>query len=285
MIRSTRRLLLAATLFAVSLSPARASLPAGWTDADIGSPHNAGSASYNSSTGTFTVTGSGSEIYGMSDQFNYCYQQFTGNFTFIARITGNSGTDVNGGAADGIMLRESLSASSREEEIFVQPNGPHVFVQTRQTDGGSTVRYGQGTGTVYPTWMKMERDGDQVALYYSTDGVTYYAASSQTLFNLNATVYVGLTVTARNSAPDAINTVTYDTVSLSSLKLPVVTSWFGNSFPTDNHFVQLRGEALAVQSIQRRVVCQWIGRSGGDRVLRHHRQPDRHRLELPLQWQ
>lgn len=243
-----RALLPAIALLLLSLASAPASLPTGWADADIGSPHNAGSATYDTPTGTFTVTGSGSEIYGTSDQFNYTYQSFTGNFTFVARITGNSGTDVNYGAADGIMVRESLAADSREEEVFVQPGGPHLFTQTRQSDGGSTSRVG-AAAAAYPTWLKMERYGDQIALYYSLDGVTWFAAPSQTLYNLSATLYVGLAVTARNSAADAINTVTFDTVSLGALNLTTQTSWLGNTYATPNQFVQFRGEALAVNPV------------------------------------
>jgi Fn3 associated len=60
------------------------SLPTGWSDLDIGSPGIAGSASY--SSGTFTVKGSGADIYGSSDQFNYVSQSVNGNLTITARV-------------------------------------------------------------------------------------------------------------------------------------------------------------------------------------------------------
>ena len=60
-------------------------LPAPKTDADIGSPTLAGSAAY--SSGVYTVQGSGADIYGTSDQFNFVSQPLTGNQTLIARVT------------------------------------------------------------------------------------------------------------------------------------------------------------------------------------------------------
>ena len=61
-------LALISILLAISQS-ASASLPAGWSDADIGSPALAGSASYDN--GLWTVTGGGSDIWNTADQFNF----------------------------------------------------------------------------------------------------------------------------------------------------------------------------------------------------------------------
>src|SRR5439155_7789207 len=52
---------------------------------DIGSPALAGSASYNG--GTYTVAGSGSDIWSASDQFRYVYEPLTGDGTITARVT------------------------------------------------------------------------------------------------------------------------------------------------------------------------------------------------------
>src|SRR5579871_5087598 len=87
--------------------PARAQLPTGWTDQDIGTCKIAGSATYNSSTETFTVNGSGTNFNSNNDSLNYCYQTYTGNFTIIARITSNTG------GYSGLMVRESLAPTAR----------------------------------------------------------------------------------------------------------------------------------------------------------------------------
>jgi hypothetical protein len=84
---------------------ARAALPAGWTSEDIGSPALAGSASY--TNGLWTVAGGGADIWGASDQFNFCSNSLTGDGMIIARVLSQSGTDAF--AQTGVMIRNAVS--------------------------------------------------------------------------------------------------------------------------------------------------------------------------------
>ena len=86
-----------------------ASLPAGWTDADIGGPSPAGAASCTSNV--YTLTGGGTDIVGTSDQFNYASQTLPGNGTIIAQVT--SQTNSNGWAKAAIMIRSSSAAGEQ----------------------------------------------------------------------------------------------------------------------------------------------------------------------------
>src|SRR5262249_54513736 len=52
-------------------------LPPGWSDLDVGTTGVAGSATF--SGGTFTVRGSGEDIWDSADGFNYLFQSSTGN--------------------------------------------------------------------------------------------------------------------------------------------------------------------------------------------------------------
>src|SRR4029077_19378532 len=79
------------------------SLPSGQTDTDIGGPSPAGTASY--SSGVYTVTGGGANIYGTSDQYNYVHQSGAGDETLIARVTGLSGSNLNAYAKAGVEFR------------------------------------------------------------------------------------------------------------------------------------------------------------------------------------
>ena len=77
-----------------TVTSAGSSLPVPWSDSDVGSPAVAGSASY--SGGVFTVNGSGADVWGSTDQFNYVSQPLTGGFTITARVTSQSNTDPVG---------------------------------------------------------------------------------------------------------------------------------------------------------------------------------------------
>jgi hypothetical protein len=72
-------------LTASAMRPVQAALPSGWTDADIGSPGAAGSATVDSN-GVWTIMGSGGDIEGTSDSFNFAYQKVTGDATVTAHF-------------------------------------------------------------------------------------------------------------------------------------------------------------------------------------------------------
>src|SRR5207245_11700695 len=57
--------------------PPPGSLPSPWVDQDIGAVGAAGSASF--ANGAFSVTGSGSDIWGAADSFNFMSQSIAGN--------------------------------------------------------------------------------------------------------------------------------------------------------------------------------------------------------------
>src|SRR5258708_3841957 len=81
---------LTATLLgsASAVRPAQANppaLPSGWTDADIGSPGATGSATVDAN-GVWTIMGSGGDIEGTSDSFNFAYQKVIGDATITAHF-------------------------------------------------------------------------------------------------------------------------------------------------------------------------------------------------------
>ena len=68
------------------------SLPAPQQDADVGAPALAGSATFNQ--GTYTIVGSGNDIWNQADQFNYVYQQVTGDIDVSARVGSLQGSNA-----------------------------------------------------------------------------------------------------------------------------------------------------------------------------------------------
>ena len=72
------------TSSATTLPASTGSLPSPWTHQDIGGPAIAGSATH--ANGTFTVTGSGSDIWNTSDQFQFVEQAVQGDGTILGRL-------------------------------------------------------------------------------------------------------------------------------------------------------------------------------------------------------
>jgi hypothetical protein len=75
---------------------------------DVGDPAIKGSAEF--SGGQYRITGSGANIWGKQDQFQYVWREMTGNFTVSAtmRFVGE-GADHR---KAGIMVRQSVDADS-----------------------------------------------------------------------------------------------------------------------------------------------------------------------------
>jgi glucose/arabinose dehydrogenase len=184
-----------------------ADLPAGWSDADIGSPGMAGSAGY--TNGTWTVGGGGADIWNAADQFNYAYTTVNGDGTIIARVTTLQNTDAGGWSKAGIMFRNDSTAGSANVSI-VQSWSHGVSFQWRSTAGGGS-SFTAISGINPPVWLKLVRSNATFTGSYSTDGGTWTQVSSQSV-TMNNTVLAGLDVTAHNNA--ALNTATYTNVSV-----------------------------------------------------------------------
>jgi regulation of enolase protein 1 (concanavalin A-like superfamily) len=194
------------TTISLTVNPST-SLPAGWTDADIGAVGLAGSASYNN--GTFTVSGSGADIWTAADQFNYVYQSVSNDMTIIARVVSESGTASY--AKAGVMIRETLATNSVEASVLVTPtNG--VAMEVRSTTGAASINVAGWVRSISPPqWVKLVRSGSTFTSYYSADGSTWTQLTS-TNVTMNSSATAGLAVSSHDNT--SLNTATFDNVNI-----------------------------------------------------------------------
>ncbi len=187
--------------------PSGSSLPSPWQNRDIGSVGLAGSSTY--SSGIYSVTGSGSDIWSTVDSFQCAYQAMSGNGQVVARVTSLQNTHSY--AKAGVMLRESLTANSPHVLLDVLPDG-RVELLSRSAAGGSTVSLAPGVTQARPAWLRLVRSGTTVTAAVSADGATWRTVGSVTM---GTAAYVGLAVTSHNTGTR--NTATFDNVSVSAL--------------------------------------------------------------------
>jgi hypothetical protein len=192
----------------VSATPSSSSLPPGWLDADIGSPAQAGSASY--AGGTWTVRGSGANgIWDPADQFNFASELLTGDGTIIAKITSfNSGET-------GIMFRDSTAGSAAYADMEYWTGNNHVIFQRRATNGGTTSVTASASSLPLPSastplWLKLVRAGSTFTGSYSSDGTTWTQLGTASVTMQN-TARVGLAVTSDTSS---LTTGTFSSLSV-----------------------------------------------------------------------
>jgi regulation of enolase protein 1 (concanavalin A-like superfamily) len=183
------------------------SLPAGWSDSDIGAPSRSGSASY--ASGVYTVYGSGNDIWNTADQFHFVYRTLTADGTIIARVASQQSTDL--WAKAGVMMRQSLDAGSPYAFVMATP-GNGVDFQWRPTqDAGSTWGGNVGVYAVAPYWVKLTRAGSTFTASASSDGQNWSPLGS-IVIPMSTQIYVGLAVCAHNGG--ALNGSTFDHLSV-----------------------------------------------------------------------
>ena len=184
-------------------------LPAPWTDADIGDVGIAGSASYTAPT--FTVNGAGADVWGTADALNYVYQPLSGDGSIVARVA--TVQNVAAWTKAGVMIRGSLSAGSAQAFMLVS-SGKGLAFQRRLTDGGASTST-PGSLSVAPRWVKLTRAGNTITAFESADGTpSSWTQIASNTFSMPASVLVGLGVSSHVRGVNA--TATFDNVSVTT---------------------------------------------------------------------
>ena len=149
------------------------------------------------SVGTYTMTGSGVDISGTSDQFHYAFKTLSGPGLIIAKV--ESLENTNNWAKAGAMIRETLDADSVYAAIVVTPAQGVAFQNRTITGEASTTK--TIADVTAPQWVKIERDAtSNFTVSYSADGFTWVAAGVPMNIPMGANVYIGLALTSHNTS-------------------------------------------------------------------------------------
>jgi hypothetical protein len=250
--------------FEITLASAQSTLPTGWSQGDVGTVGASGNGSY--ATGSFTIAGSGTQIFGSADSFHFVYQLLSGNGTLVARLASAQGAPAGGtpylGPYVGVMIRESLNANSTHAYTVYRPNF-HIQTIWRTNTGGGTSSQDSSISNAAPYWLKIVRSGSTFSSYASPDGITWTQVGSSHTITMATNVYIGLAVSS--SANTTLETATFNNVSVSSAAsaAPVIGSIWpttglpgydvlvsGSGFGTSqgNSLLLLNGTQLAINS-------------------------------------
>ncbi len=175
-----------------------------------------GSFSYDSGTGTYTVQGAGNDIWNTADQFYYVYRELTGDGTFTTRAVSVPTTD--GWSKAGVMIRQSLDAGS-PYALVAQTRDNNASLQWRDTLNGGAAWSGTSYDGAAPTWLRIDRSGSTLSMFWSDDGITWNAGNTHAI-SMTDPVYVGLAVTSH------VNNTTLGTAVFDNVDI------FGGGVPT-----------------------------------------------------
>jgi len=149
--------------------------------------------------GTYTMTGSGTDIWGTADEFHFAYKTLTGAGSIVAKVDSVSNTNV--WAKAGVMIRETLDAGSKHAFACVTPGSGVAFQRRIDTDNTSTST--AEAAITAPHWVKVERDaGGNFTVSHSTNGTTWVPVAGSVPMNIPMTsaVYIGLALTSHDAA-------------------------------------------------------------------------------------
>ena len=194
-----------------------------WTQSGIeqlslwfrGHPGSAGSF-VEGPVGTFSMSGSGVDIWDTADEFHFAYKVLTGAGSIVARVESMTNTDP--WAKAGVMIRETLDPDSKHALACITPeNG--VSSQGRMDTGGTSFDTTQ-SGITAPHWVKLERDiSGRFTVSHSPDGSSWTPVNnaSSTSIQMGSSIFIGLAVTSHNAGAicDAVFTNVSTTGSVS----------------------------------------------------------------------
>jgi FG-GAP-like repeat/PKD domain/Ser-Thr-rich glycosyl-phosphatidyl-inositol-anchored membrane family len=194
-------------------------LPAGWQNGDVGAVGAAGSAAF--ANGVFTVEGSGADIWGTADEFQYVRQfvngNVTGDFDLTARVDSVQNVDVWTKA--GLMVRGALDAGSLHASVFVTP-GKGVAFQRRTANGGVSVNTSVSS-VAAPVWLRLSVSNGRVDAFYKKNVAdAWIRIGAQLYSNPYSFGYAGLAVTSHSDG--ALATAAFSSVDIAP-PLPAFT--------------------------------------------------------------
>lgn len=191
--------------------------PAPWAAQDIGSVGLAGSAAL--TNGTLTVTASGADLWGSSDEFHFFYAPRPGNGVISARIASQQATDP--WAKAGVMMRESLASNAvYASSLVTASNG--VAHQSRLLTGGGSASYSNPGAA--PLWLRLTRSDSFFQSFVSTNGTNWTYWKTSIITNLGPDMLWGIAVTAHSDTQ--LSQVVLDHITLNGT--PDVTTALTN---------------------------------------------------------
>ncbi len=195
-----------------------------WDHNDIGSTATAGDFIDNGD-GSYSVTGSGADIWGTADAFHYVYKPLVGDGQMTVNVVGMTGTSTNVWQKAGVMIRESLAPGSRNVMMLMSkgPGGASTFeggdafqwrpVADQASSSSHVVT--DNIAVLMPNCVRLARTGNMFSGFVYVNGQWVQEGQTVTIA-MPETVYIGLAVTSHDNAAGIYTTATFNSVCDSS---------------------------------------------------------------------
>ena len=176
------------------LIPAHAQIGLFSSHADVGTVLHAGSVDYNPTTRSYTIGGSGENMWFAADDFQFVWTKMSGDVTLSARLaTLDKDGDPHRKAV--LMIRQSLDSDAAYADAALHGDGL-ASLQFRAAKG--EVTHEIESNVTGPKRLRIEKRGDTFTLWIGDENGGYRFAGGSMRVPLEGPFYVGIGVCAHN---------------------------------------------------------------------------------------
>ena len=203
---------------------------------DVGTVLHPGSVVYDAARHSYTISGSGENVWAAADAFQFVWKKMEGDFTLTADISVlGQGGDPHKKAM--LMARQSLDADSAYADVALHGVGL-TSLQARDAKGADTHEVQSNISA--PKRLRLQKYGDEFTMWLAGEDGKFRFAGGSMRVPLTGAFYVGLGVCAHNK--DVVETAEFGDAVLESVAM---TNALPDSFATL--------ETITVASTDRRV--------------------------------
>jgi len=206
--RIVRWLICWCLLMAAGLARAQTPLELFAEHTDVGTVLHPGSVVYDPARRSYTISGSGENVWAAADAFQFVWKKMEGDFTLTADISVlGQGGDPHKKAM--LMARQSLDADSAYADVALHGVGL-TSLQSRDARGADTHEVQSNISA--PRKLRLEKHGDEFTIWLAGEDGQFHFAGGSMRVPLTGPFYVGLGVCAHNK--DAVETAEFTNVAL-----------------------------------------------------------------------
>jgi TolB protein len=202
--------LLLSLLFATSsiFAQSRTGLGVFEGQSDVGTVVHPGSAAFDASSNTYTIAGSGENMWFASDAFHFVWTKASGDISLTADISfiGAGGNKHRKGV---LMIRQSLAADSVYADVALHGDGL-TSLQFREENGAVTHEIQSNISA--PTTLRIQKRGEYFFIWLAPKGGKLEIASGSVRIPIRGSYYVGLGVCSHDK--DVVENATFSKVAL-----------------------------------------------------------------------
>jgi TolB protein len=178
---------------------------------DVGTALHPGSASFEAEHGTYTLTGSGENMWLAADAFQFVWKKVTGDVALGANIS-FVGQGKNEHRKAVLMIRQSLDADSVYADLALHGSG---LTSLQYRDAKGAVTHEIQSNMSAPARLRIEKRGEYVYMFVAGPGEELHMAGGSTRVPLEGSFYVGIGVCSHDK--DVVEKAVFSNVEVSEL--------------------------------------------------------------------